>query len=109
MIRNSQDVAGIKIEDKMFKLNQYADDTQLFLGGSEKSLKEKLKILNTFYRMLSLKIYVEKTRAMWIVSRSNSNDRLCTNFDLDWTQGPFKVLKVNFASDINNIWELNQQ
>ena len=55
-----------------------------------------------------MKINVEKTRAIWIGSPSNSNDRLCTNFDLDWTQGPFKVLGVNFASVINNILELNQ-
>ena len=93
----------------MFKLSQYADDTQLFLDGSDKSLREILQILNTFYRMSGLKINVEKTGAIWIGSRSNSNDRLYTNFDLDWTQGPFKVLGVNFVSDIKNIWELNQQ
>ena len=59
--------------------------------------------------MSGLKLNVEKLRAIRIGSRSNSNDRLCTNFDSDWTQGPFKVLGVNFDSDINYIWELNQQ
>ena len=58
--------------------------------------------------MSGLKLNVEKLRAIRIGSRSNSYDRLRTNFDLDWTQGPFKVLGVNFDNDINNIWELNQ-
>ena len=40
MVRNSQDVTGIKIEDKMFNLSQFTDDTQLFLDGSEKSLRD---------------------------------------------------------------------
>ena len=38
MIRNSKDVKKIAINDKEFKLSQYADDTQMFLDGSESSL-----------------------------------------------------------------------
>ena len=37
MIRNSKDVKGIVINNKEFKLSQYADDTQMFLDGSESS------------------------------------------------------------------------
>ena len=40
MIRNNKDIKGIHINNKEFKLSQYADDTQLLLDGSEISLKK---------------------------------------------------------------------
>ena len=54
------------------KLSQYTDDMQMFLDGTEDSLKEALEILNSFYIMTSLRINVEKTRANWTGSLSNS-------------------------------------
>ena len=45
MIRNNKDIKGIHINNKEFKLSQYADDTQLLLDGSEISLKEALLTL----------------------------------------------------------------
>ena len=77
MVRDSKSISGIKINEKEFRLSQYADDTQIFLDGTEKSLKETLNILKTFYIMSGLKINVEKTRAIWIGSLSNSNRQLC--------------------------------
>ena len=57
--------------------------------------------------MSGLKINVEKTKAIWIGSLSNSPTRLCHNNTLDWTQGPFKILGVTFSTEIYNIWDLN--
>ena len=48
MIRNNKDIKGIKINDKEFKLSQYADDTQLLLDGSEIPLKEALGTLKQY-------------------------------------------------------------
>ena len=55
MVRDSKSISGIKINEKDFRLSQYADDTQIFLDGTEKSLKETLNILKTFYIMSGLK------------------------------------------------------
>ena len=33
---------------------------------------------------------------------------MCKNYDLDWTQGSFKILGVNFSSDVFDIWDLNK-
>ena len=107
MIRNNQHIQGIKIDNIVFKLSQYADDTQIFLDGSERSLRETLNVLNQFYSMSGLKINVEKTRAIWIGILSNSVTGLCRAFNLDWNQGPFRVLGVNFSSSVNDVWELN--
>lgn len=107
MIRKNQLIQGININNNVFKLSQYADDTQVFLDGSEASLRETLNTLNQFYHMSGLKINIEKTRAIWIGALSNSHTRLCCDVNLDWSQDSFKVLGVNFSSNVNDIWDLN--
>ena len=91
MIRKNKDIRGISINNRQYKLSQYADDTQLFLDGSEKSLKTALYVLKTFYKISGLKINVETPKAIWIGALSHSENRLCLNYELDWTQGPFKM------------------
>ena len=45
--------------------------------------------------MSGLKINVDKTRALWIGSISNSEKHLCDD-PLDWPQEPLKALGVVF-------------
>ena len=71
-------------------------------------MKTALNVLKTFYKISGLKINVEKTKALWIGVLSHSEKRLCLNYELDWTQGPFKILGVTFSSEVFDIWELNQ-
>ena len=92
MLRKNKNVKGISINRKEFLLSQYADDTQIFLDGTEKSLQETLRVLDNFYVISGLKINIEKTKAIWIGSLSNSNRRVCRNYQLDLTQGLFKIL-----------------
>ena len=85
----------------------YADDTQIFLDGSEQSLREALSILDRFYAISGLKINVEKTKAIWIGALSNSDIRICRNYNLDWTNGHFKILGVTFTTEVFDIWDVN--
>ena len=107
MIRNEQNIKGIEINGKEHRLSQYADDTQIFLDGTEESLSRTLTILTSFYKMSGLKINVEKTKAIWIGISSNSKRQLCKDYKLDWTQGPFKILGVTFTTELYNIWDVN--
>ena len=43
-------IKGIDINNKSYLLNQYADNTQIFLNGSEMSLKEPLGTLKGFLK-----------------------------------------------------------
>ena len=63
MIRNNNIIRGIIIDNKEYKISQYADDTQLFLNGSENSLREALDVLQKFYEMSGLKINVKKNKS----------------------------------------------
>ena len=109
MVRDNEIITGINISGKKFRLSQYADDTQLFLDGTEQSLKETLNVLKLFYLMSGLKINVEKTRAIWIGSLSHSNRQLCKEYKLDWSQGSFKILGVNFTAEVFDIWDVNTE
>ena len=77
IIRQNNTINRIVINRNHFKLSQYADDTQMFLDGSEQSLRNSLGTLNTFYNMSGLKINVDKTKAIWIGSMTKSNRKLC--------------------------------
>ena len=90
-----------------YKLSQYADDTQLILDGTEKSLKAAMETLKQFYIMSGLKINVEKTRALWIGWSCGSHETLCEELALDWSQEPLKILGVTFSPLVFNIWDLN--
>ena len=107
MIRKDQDIKGIIINNKEYKLSQYADDTQIFLDGTEISLRKTLEKLNTFYLMSGLKLNIEKTKAIWIGSTNKSNIKLCHEYNLDWNQEPFKVLGVTFTTEVFDIWDKN--
>ena len=48
---------------------------------------------------------LKKTKGIWIGSLGNSPTRLCNNYTLDWTQGPFKILGVTFSKEI--FWDVN--
>ena len=107
MIRNDENVKGIKINGKEYKLSQYADDTQLFLDGSELSLHSALSILKKYYYMSGLNINLEKTRAVLIGSMCKSSKTMCKNFNLDWEQKPIKILGVVFTAEVFDIWDQN--
>ena len=47
-IRQDDSIRGITINEKHFKFSQYADDTKVFLNGSEQSLKNTLETLKIF-------------------------------------------------------------
>ena len=109
MVRKNKDIKGIFINGKEFKLSQYADDTQLILDGSEKSLKAAVNLLRQFYKMSGLKINVDKTRALWIGSSCGSSETMCGELALDWSQEPLKILGVTFSPLVFNIWDLNSK
>ena len=48
MIGNNTKIKGLRIDGLEIKLGQYADDTQIFLDGSEEALDLILKVLEEF-------------------------------------------------------------
>ena len=67
-VRNNKAIKGIHINQSEHKISQYADDTSVFLDGSEKSLNEMLKELEDFANISGLNInFSEGTTCMdWL-------------------------------------------
>ena len=55
-IRKCADIRGLLVKDTEIKLSRYADDTTLILDGSEKSVSEALKILQSFEKVSGLRL-----------------------------------------------------
>ena len=72
MIRNNTKIKGLCIDGLEIRLGQYADDTQIFLDGSEEALDLTLKVLEEFRLLPGFKIIMGKTKAVWIGSMINS-------------------------------------
>ena len=62
-VKKNINIKGIVINNKEMKISQYADDTQILLDGTERSLRESLQILSKFYKLSGLKINEEKNQS----------------------------------------------
>ena len=107
MIRQNNYIQDIRIGREKICLLQYADDTAIFLDGTEKSLKSALDLLFQFSKYSGPKPNYDKTKAIWIGSKINSQEILCNDKGIQWTNDPFNILGIIFTSDLNNIEELN--
>ena len=88
---------------------QYADDTGLILDGSEKSLKKTPDLLDQFAKYSGLKPNIDKTKAIWIGSKKNSTEKLCTDKNLDWTNEPIKFLGIIFCLELDEMLNINYE
>ena len=101
------EIKGIEIAGTKYLLSQFADDTTIFLDGTENSLNEALKILKTFAIASGLKLNSSKTRAIWIGCEKFSGETFNHRLKLDWTQNDFTILGIKFSCDLNTIVDIN--
>jgi hypothetical protein len=107
LIRKNVDIKGIKMNAVERLISQFADDTTLFLDGSEKSFKEAIHTLNKFSKMSGLHMNTEKTQIVWIGSRKNCNIKYMRDKNFIWDPGTFRLLGVKFSTNLNEIGNLN--
>lgn len=69
LVRNSNEINGITIDDTWFILSQYADETSHILDGSPSPLDASLCILQFYVDISGLKINLDKTNVIWIWSK----------------------------------------
>ena len=110
LVRKSSKIKGLNIEDKEYKILQYADDTVLCLDSFE-SLRNALELLDFFSKYSGLKVNITKTQVLCIGSL-----RKCSNIDLHNVNGCdvslvnekyITYLGVQFCIDLKNLPDLN--
>ena len=102
-LRKNKNIKGIKIELKEFKISQFADDTTVILGGSDDSFTHTLEELEKFSKISGLKINYDKTQIVWIGSAKYSSDTIKTKWKLSWGKDTFKLLGINFNTDLDKM------
>ena len=107
MIRQNKRIKGITLREKEVLLSLFADDTTLFLDGSEESFTEAIKMLDTFSKISGLKVNNDKTQIAWIGSSRKSNVRYMRDKNFIWDPGSFKVLGIHFSVNTNDIANIN--
>ena len=107
MIRNNKKIKGITLREKEILLSLFADDTTLFLDGTEQSFREAIKMLDTFSAMSGLNVNNDKTQISWIGSMKNCNIKYMRDKNFIWDPGSFKVLGIMFSTNTERITSLN--
>ena len=108
-IRSNPDIHGIEHNGTEHKLSQFADDTWFSLMYDQDNLNRVLQTLDTFERCSGLKINYEKTELLRIGSLKNSNAKLYTQKQLQWTNKVVKLLGVQLTADRNQLLKLNYE
>lgn len=86
---------------------KHADDTRLFLDGSEKPSNSALHLIGQFSKYPGLKPNIDKTKCIWIGANKNSEVRLCPDHKLGWKQEPFMLLCIRFSVDLQDMLATN--
>ena len=77
-IRQNQNIQGITVGSKEYKINQYADDTCLTIAATRQSLLEVVQYFDLFEVYSGLKVNYDKTEIMPIGSLKQQKFRMDT-------------------------------
>ena len=107
MILTNKNIKGIKIGSDEFKISQFADDTTLFIDGSESSLQYTLNVLEIFGSLSGLKMNLSKTRMLWIGKKKGCKEKINCGRLLNWDSNNFSLLGITFDPNLSNIPLIN--
>merc|ERR1712240_66749 len=107
MFRKHGNIKGITLKEEETLLSLFADDTSIFLDGSENSFQNTFNVLDAFSSMSGLKVNNDKTQIVWIGSSINCGIKYMTDRNFVWDPGTFQNLGISFTVDINDIIENN--
>jgi exonuclease III len=99
-LRTSNNITGIKVSDYESKLAQYADDMQLLLDGSLKSLTSSIDILTKFGESSGLKININKSEIACLGTlRKNIPFKIPSGLKV--TDNSFRILGIHIPINGN--------
>lgn len=106
-IRENAKIKGITVKEIIHKLIQFADDLNLLLEYDVESLEELARTFDLFEESTGFKINYNKTSVYRIGSLKNSNAKLYTTKELNWTNEPVRVLGVMVGCDQKGCTQIN--
>ena len=107
MIRQNENIKGYKIFHEEIKINQFADDTSLFLDGSQKSFEYCIRTILEYAKYSGLSMNFDKTKVVWFGCDDPPNTVFLPHLNFEWNPRSFTVLGVDFTIDLLNITDIN--
>jgi len=89
-IRQDKSIKGINILGNEVKLNQFADDTNLFCADLI-SVENALKEVDKFGELAGLKLNRKKTKAIWLGKWEKNKSK---PLQLKWLRDPIRILGI---------------
>ena len=107
MIRQNKEIRGYCVLDKEIRISQYADDTSLFLDGSQKSFETCVHTVMEYAKYSGLAMNFEKTKVIWFGCNNNQNETYLPHLNFEWNPPSFNILGIEFTTDLINITDIN--
>ena len=107
LVETCSSIKALNINKECLKIIQFADDTTIFLDGSESSLQSALNVLEIFGTYSGLKVNKEKTQIVWIGSKKGNTQKMCQHANLKLEINTFRILGITFSVNLNDIPSLN--
>ena len=107
ILRSNNNIKGMKLRNEEILLSLFADDTTLFLDGTENTFKKAIQTLDLFAKISGLKINNDKTQIVWIGNKRNCGTKYMVDRNFVWDPGTFKILGITFSTNLDRIVDLN--
>ena len=107
LIRNNDQIKGIKVGDLEKKINLLADDMACFVHGDQDSFTNLFDTLNNLARFSGCGINMSKSEAIHLGSLKDSDFKPFQNDGLVWKDNSFRYLGVQFSLNTRSLYELN--
>ena len=107
LLRRNKDIKGIKVEELINLINQFADDLTSSMEFDERSLNAVLRTFEEFRKNSGFTLSYEKTTLYRIGSLRKSQAKLYTEFPIQWSNDPIHSLGIWISTDIEESIRLN--
>ena len=105
-IKNNPDIKGVRLNDTIALISQFADDVTLFLSFDKLTLEAVADTLHVIETNTGLKVNYEKTCLYRIGSLANTDAEVYMKQEFTWTNDPIASLGVilsNYSKEMNNL------
>ena len=106
-LRENKKIQGFTFVQIKEFLNQFADDTDLLLHGTQQCIDEVFKTIRYFESISGMKINYNKTTLFRIGSLANSEAKFYVERNVNWQNDPANVLGVEITHDKRELLSKN--
>lgn len=106
-IRHNDNIKGIKIGEKIHKLNLFADDTVFFISDPLRSLPHLLTLLEDFGRVAGFAVNYSKSEIYPINLARDVCDALHLEFKFKFVKKHWKHLGVAIPLNLDDLFKVN--